>query len=301
MNSVQFVIDRTQASYDVAVLIAGAWTWSEAAPPQMLAELTSIRAKVNEVSAADVDRIDAREVLDAELETYRRGTRQFVRMAKVKHRTSRVKTGHLRRVKLTSRGRQHALDVGRRAEDVWLKIDGTWNPTGELTLAAYQSCGANCQVYLNQYSAKSRVWEDKVAELQAQAATLDGLMVAWYGMATAVFGPDTPEGDLIRRAVPTSPGDVAAVQAAVFTLAESPAAGAVHLEFTAEHATSFQVWHKGPGAAQFVLAEPVVTGSYLKAGLPAGGHEYQIVGVNSRGEGPASEVAHITVAQAQAA
>jgi hypothetical protein len=79
----------------------------------MLQQLSAVRAQVNAVAAAEVDRVDARENLDAELETYRRGTRQFVRMARVKHRANRVKLGHLRRVRRSSRGRQHALDVGR--------------------------------------------------------------------------------------------------------------------------------------------------------------------------------------------
>jgi hypothetical protein len=84
---------------------------------------------------------------------------------------------------------------------------------------------------------------------------------------------------------------------AVITQAESPDAGEVHLEFTADHATSFQVWHKGPGEAQFVLvAEPLLPGEYDTAGLPVGAHEYQIVGVNSCGEGPASLPSTVNVA-----
>jgi hypothetical protein len=39
----------------------------------------------------------------------------------------------------------------------------------------------------------------------------------------------------------------------------------------------------------------------VATGLPGGAHQYQIVGVNSRGEGPASDVASLSVAAAAAA
>jgi hypothetical protein len=76
----------------------------------------------------------------------------------------------------------------------------------------------------------------------------------------------------------------------------------VHLQFDAEHATSFQVWHKGPGEAQFTqVGDSIRPGDYETFGLPAGNHEYKVAGVNSRGEGPASEVASISVAVAAVA
>ena len=88
----------------------------------------------------------------------------------------------------------------------------------------------------------------------------------------------------------------------MITLAESPAAGQARLQFSAAHATSFQVWHKGASDAAFTLAATVLLpGDYATAGLPAGAHHYQVVGVNSRGEGVASEPAAINVPVAAAA
>ena len=85
-------------------------------------------------------------------------------------------------------------------------------------------------------------------------------------------------------------------------MSASQAEGAVRLEFDADHATSFQVWHKGPGEAQFAqVGDSIRPGNYTAFGLAAGQHEYQIVGVNSRGESPASEPASLSVAQAAAA
>jgi hypothetical protein len=75
----------------------------------------------------------------------------------------------------------------------------------------------------------------------------------------------------------------------------------VRLEFAAERATSFQVWHKGPGEAQFTKADEVLDGVYVKTGLPEGEHDYQVVGVNSRGEGEASAPVSLGVGEAVAA
>ena len=89
---------------------------------------------------------------------------------------------------------------------------------------------------------------------------------------------------------------------AVIAVGTSPAPQAAHLEFEAPHATSFQVWHKGPGDADFSqVADVLLPGVYDATGLPAGDHQYRIVGENSRGDGEASPVATVSVAMAVAA
>ena len=61
------------------------------------------------------------------------------------------------------------------------------------------------------------------------------------------------------------------------------------------------VWHKGPGEAIFSkVAETFQPGEYISLGLPAGQHAYQVVGRNSRGDGPASDVAALQVVAAAA-
>ena len=96
-------------------------------------------------------------------------------------------------------------------------------------------------------------------------------------------------------AVPMQPS-ASKPDAVVVSLAASPGHGAVRLEFGAAHATSFQVRHQGPDESVFTqVAEVLLPGEYAATGLAAGEHRYQIVGVNSRGEGPASAVASVTV------
>ncbi len=137
--------------------------------------------------------------------------------------------------------------------------------------------------------------------LHAQQQVLADFAAAALAQGRGQFPEGTAERETIDR-VPTAPATQEPGQAEV-TKAESPAAGAVRLEFDAPHATSFQAWRQGPGESEFTLVEEdlLKPGVYTATGLAAGEYRYKVVGVNSRGEGPASTEAVINVAQAQAA
>lgn len=83
----------------------------------------------------------------------------------------------------------------------------------------------------------------------------------------------------------------------VISVATSPAPGAAHVVYDADGATDWDVLHKGPGDATFTLvADDVIVKVYDTTGLAAGSHEYKVIGRNSRGVGPESDVATINVA-----
>ena len=133
---------------------------------------------------------------------------------------------------------------------------------------------------------------------------VDNAMIRFISGALAQgrarFDVGSPERSLID-AIPTEPGQQAQPRVVV-SLAESPAGGTVHLKSDAAGATSFEVWHKGPGSSEFALEAEVLRsgpeqiGDYSASGLAVGTHEYRIFGVNSQGEGPASETATMPVA-----
>jgi hypothetical protein len=150
------------------------------------------------------------------------------------------------------------------------------------------------------YTKESALLDNEEAKLRVFNARVEDFITAALVQGRAQFAPGTPERALIE-AVPTEPSTQRPGQPQ-FTVSESQADGAVRLEFDADRATSFQVWHKGPGEAQFAqVGDSIRPGNYTAFGLAAGQHEYQIVGVNSRGEGTASEPVSISVAQAAAA
>ena len=108
------------------------------------------------------------------------------------------------------------------------------------------------------------------------------------------FAEGTPQRDVIDH-IPTTPAQQAPAKA-VIAVATSPAAGEAHLEFSATHATSYDVLHKGPGDADFaVVADDIIQTVYNATGLAAGAHEYKVLGRNSRGTGPESDVSVVNV------
>ena len=150
-----------------------------------------------------------------------------------------------------------------------------------------------------------------IGTIAAKATAESGLQVAEGALHTAEaalgdFATNAliqgrgqfPEGTANREvidAIPTAPA-TQLPGTAVINVATSPAAGAAHLEYDAPHGTSWDVFRKGPGAAAFVkVASDVIVKSYDASGLPAGAHQFKVVGRNSRGDGPESAVSTVNV------
>ena len=111
----------------------------------------------------------------------------------------------------------------------------------------------------------------------------------------AQFLPGTPEREVID-AIPTEPSQPSAGQAEI-TVATSAAPGLVHLEFVCNNATKFDVLRKGPGEADFsVVATDLVANVYDASVSPAGAYQFKVVGKNSQGSGPESDIATVVVA-----
>ncbi|MSU62335.1 MAG: hypothetical protein EXS31_08055 [Pedosphaera sp.] len=124
--------------------------------------------------------------------------------------------------------------------------------------------------------------------LRAQNDVWEDFVTAALAQGRANF-PEGTEGRGYIDAIPTQPATRAPGQAEI-TVATSPAPTEVHLEFTAPHATSFQVWHKGPNDEGFSqVADVLLPGVYDAIGLSGGEDEYKIIGENSRGDPAVSE------------
>jgi len=153
----------------------------------------------------------------------------------------------------------------------------------------------------NDLKAKLKTHDGCDAKLKRELAAFRELVERLGQFASAalvqgrkIYRPGTPERALID-AVPTAPSTQAPAQAQI-TVAESPSFGAVRLVVEAEHATSFEIWRKGPADEEFVkVADVLKPGDYTDSGLDAGDYEFKAFGVNSRGEGPVSAVVTVTV------
>lgn len=132
-------------------------------------------------------------------------------------------------------------------------------------------------------------------DLHEQVEVLEEFTTGALIIGRAQFLPGTPEREVID-AIPTEPAHQAPAQA-VISVANSPAAGSVHLEFDADRATSFDVLQKGPGDPDFApVASDLITTSYDGSGLAPGSYAFKIIGRNSQGPGPESAVSTIVVA-----
>ena len=156
------------------------------------------------LSATEIDRNTTRAALDAALLDLHRRTMQGLAMAKVRFRNDPCKLEVL--ANLTARGdsrnatAQEALDW----EAAWQKIDPAWSPTALNTLASFQELRKQC-IELDAAFVKAHTnWRTQSEMMNQQAAALNEANVAWYAAATRIFPAGTPEGDMIRRAIPTS-------------------------------------------------------------------------------------------------
>lgn len=186
-------------------------------------------------------------------------------------------------------------------------VPGTSDPfiVGALTKAGFDALLADLQAKWNAYQTADGQFRSQQDAFGQKSGEIGAFVTAALTQGRALYKPGTPQRGYID-AIPTEPAQQEPAQA-IISLAESQSAGSAHLQFDATRATSFQVWRKGPADAQFALAEEVLRpgpeqpGEYFKSGLAGGQHLFQIVGVNSQGEGPASEPATLAVAQAQTA
>lgn len=189
--------------------------------------------------------------------------------------------------------------------NLWVNLPSVPGTTGPLTVggttaAAFANMAADLEVKIAAATLADAQYSGQLAEFHSKFDDWDSFVSAAAVQGRAVYPPGSPERAYIDR-IPTEPSTQLPVQA-VITSATNPSPGAVFLEFTAEHATSFQVWHKGPGEPVFVkVADVLLPGEYLAAGLEPGAHEYQIVGENSRGDGPASSPTTVNVAESAVA
>lgn len=98
-------------------------------------------------------------------------------------------------------------------------------------------------------------------------------------------------------AVPSEPAEHAPDEAEI-TLITAPGGGVVHLEFDADHATSFDVFQKLQSAPDFTkVVDDGIARTYDASGLSAGKtYDFKVIGRNSLGEGPESAVKSIDAA-----
>jgi len=179
--------------------------------------------------------------------------------------------------------------------DPFLSPPGPFVAWSGMNQAAFDALLATLKTAQAAFVAADADFEMAEGDLHAKDAHLADVAVSALEEGRAQFAVGTPQREVID-AIPTTPAAQAPNQA-VISVATSPAPGQAHLEYDAAHATSFDVLHKGPGDTEFsTVADDLIEKVYNANGLPPGLHDYKVIGQNSRGNGPESAVASMTVA-----
>ena len=170
---------------------------------------------------------------------------------------------------------------------------------GALTLASFK-------YFIELLELRMEANENCATELEFSRETLSDCTRACGEFVSAAVAQgraqflEGTKGRLWIDTIPLELGTQPPVDAEI-TLAESPAAGAVHLEFEARSATRFTIQTRRSSDVEFVtVAEGVEEEFWDAADLPAGEHQYIVLGVNSRGTSPPSAVAVVMVGAAAA-
>ena len=189
--------------------------------------------------------------------------------------------------------------------EVWAALPdmpGTPKPftVGALTLVKFTGLAAELRTAIESCEGCDSTVDVGQGRLTALATEATNFVSAAVAQGRSNYDEGTPARAWVET-IPLEPSTQAPGQAEI-SEATSPAAGAVHLAFDAPHATSFTLQHKAPGAAEFAtVAEDVTADFYDVTGLAAGEHQFAVIGHNSRGDGPASEIAKVRVAVAAVA
>lgn len=193
----------------------------------------------------------------------------------------------------------------RATADLWVTlphVPGTTSAlvVGEWNASAFGSLTTDFSAKLGAAKLKDSTYAGALATFHDKLDGWNKLVSAAAAQGRALYKPGTPQRAIIDR-IPTEPSTHLPVMAHI-TLADSPAAGAAHLLFSAEHATSFKVFRKGPGDADFVeVADVLRPGEFTDTDLATGAYLYAVAGVNSQGPGARSAPSQVQVQAAQAA
>lgn len=143
--------------------------------------------------------------------------------------------------------------------------------------------------------ATEQPYELAQGRLHKVQAGWDDFITAALAQGRGQFLDGTPEREVID-AIPTAPAQQPPAKA-VITSATSPAAGTATIVYEAERGTSFDVFRKGPGDADFLkVGDDLIVKTLTLTGLVAGNHEFKVLPRNSRGTGPESDVSLVNVA-----
>ncbi len=251
---------------------------------------------LNKSTTLDLARGELQESIDA----LHLACTQVYPIMKVVYRTDAGTLQAINRLPVSDRTSRETLARGDAINALWTQLP---NPPGSATafkawdtmdLVAFVALITTAKTKSNGMAAIDQEQQLAQGDLHDKTEVLEDFVTTAMIIGRAQFLPGTPEREVID-AIPTEPSQPTPGQAEI-TIATSPAPGLVHLAFVCNNATKFDVLRKAPGAADFsVVATDLVANVYDASVAPAGTYQFKVVGKNSQGSGPESDVADVVV------
>jgi hypothetical protein len=286
---VQFVLDRATATTTAATTLQSDWLWSEKTVAQMVADAKALKVQAGISDDNDVALTNAVSNKNAALAGYHQTTVTLLGMTRTHYRKNPAATATLKGLHAVGDSEQGILDEGAKLAKVWEELDDTYVPDQGWTLTAFQAAGTAAAAALGAVTTAQVAWSNESAKTDALGAAVEDTNVAWYADATKKFGPETPQGVMIRQTVPTTTAAVQPPAAPVIIKAQALGGGRVHVDFQPPASGWIQVSHQGPGEPAFtVLVEKLKEDFFEQDGFAPGAHSFMFRGVNTGGPGDAA-------------
>ena len=258
---------------------------------QWSTKITALFAQEEVAADASATADLARGDLNAKMDVLHSRTQQGLSLLKTNWRNDPAKSRALQRLSAIGDSRTQVLEEALAFESAWETIDPAWVPLAGQTLALFKVLRGEAATCLETYAAGKAGWRQETENFNQLVEILDRDCIGWYSAATLVFPEGTAEGDMIRGTVPTTTDFTPLPTQAEITLDAPPGANSILFSIFANHATKYDVYRQGPGETEFTkTGSDVDEGAYLETGLAVGSYLYKVVGKNSRGSGPESEV-----------
>ena len=295
MKSLTHILERAEATHAIAGQLDG-WQWPERSLAQWGEAIQTFYDRRNEEFCGRLRLLGQRTTWDLQLQALHEFTTSVVRLGRVHFRARPQLARTFDFVKPDAKSRASIDAAARRLSSLWKKLAPDWQPEPTRSRAALDALREKCTTLGAGGTDLEADAILTVAALAETATQLDDDCVAWYGCATAVFLPDTNLGQHIRKQVPTSAVPQPPPDQAVITGLTTGPEGAIGFAYSAPHGTRFSVLHRPPGAAAYQPWRVDTTETSVTLhGLAEGEHRFKVVPANSRGEGPESAEAVVTL------
>src|ERR1043165_7692639 len=143
-NTIDFVLERAQATCAVQTQMAGTWVWDEKTVAQWNTEIAAVIAQKEASEDAAADMKTARGSMDGGIDDLHTKTMQGLGIAKTKYRNDPAKLSVIQSLTASASSRTGILEEALNWESAWEKLDPAWEPLTGLTLASFKTLRTGC-------------------------------------------------------------------------------------------------------------------------------------------------------------